>query len=138
MHQNPEERIKRLERSVQRWRLISLALLLTLVSCLAISCTFGIVWFLRGVDDEFLMIHAERDRAEEEHRRAVQAQREAEGRRVQTWQKGANLAEGCKPGRRVQIWQKGANLAEGCKRCKKWVSPLHPCTFCTFACLLTR
>jgi len=80
MHQNPEERIKRLERSVQRWRLISLALLLTLVSCLAISCTFGIVWFLRGVDDEFLMIHAERDRAEEEHQRAVQAQREAEAR----------------------------------------------------------
>src|SRR5438067_8612403 len=37
------------------------------------------------------------------------------GRRVQTWQKGANLAEGCKPGRRVQTWQKGANLAEGCK-----------------------
>jgi hypothetical protein len=31
----------------------------------------------------------------------------------------------------VQTWQKGANLAEGCKRCKKWVSPLHPCTFCT-------
>src|SRR6516162_3277060 len=47
------------------------------------------------------------------------------------WQKGANLAEGCKPGRRVQTWQKGANLAEGRKRCKKWVSPLHPCTFCT-------
>src|SRR5438067_10885455 len=52
------------------------------------------------------------------------------GRRVQTWQKGANLAEGCKPGRRVQTWQKGANLAAGCKRCKKWVSPLHLCTFC--------
>src|SRR6516164_3121888 len=41
------------------------------------------------------------------------------------------LAEGCNPGRRVQSWQKGAILAEGCKRCKKWVSPLHPCTFCT-------
>src|SRR5947209_11825980 len=53
------------------------------------------------------------------------------GRRVQTWQKGANLAEGCKPGRRVQTWQKGANLAEGCRRCKKWISPLHPCTFDT-------
>jgi hypothetical protein len=54
------------------------------------------------------------------------------GRRAQTWQKGANLAEGCKPGRRVQTWQKGTNLAEVCKRCRKWVSPLHPCTFCTF------
>src|SRR6516165_9149541 len=53
------------------------------------------------------------------------------GRRVQSWQKGAILAEGCNPGRRVQSWQKGAILAEGCKRCKKWVSPLHPCTFCT-------
>jgi len=38
-------------------------------------------------------------------------------------------AEGCKPGRRVQTWQKGANLAEGCKRCKKSVSRLHFCTF---------
>src|SRR6516162_49868 len=34
---------------------------------------------------------------------------------MQAWQKGANLAEGCKPGRRVQTWQKGANLAEGCR-----------------------
>src|SRR5436305_9511040 len=49
--------------------------------------------------------------------------------RVQTWQKGANLAEGRKPGRRVQTWQKGANLAEGCKPGRKWVSPLHLCTF---------
>src|SRR6516164_8510602 len=40
-------------------------------------------------------------------------------------------AEGCKPGRRMQTWQKGANLAIGCTRCKKWVSPLHPCTFRT-------
>src|SRR5256886_9335241 len=40
-------------------------------------------------------------------------------KRVQTWQKGANLAEGCKPGRRVQTWQKGANLAEGCKPGRK-------------------
>src|SRR5205814_1843608 len=30
---------------------------------------------------------------------------------------------------RVQTWQKGANLAEGYKRCEKWVFPLHLCTF---------
>src|SRR5438552_7827365 len=47
-------------------------------------------------------------------------------RRVQTWQKGANLAEGCKPGRRVQTWQKGAEGAE---------SGYPPCTFAPFATL---
>src|SRR5947208_5155079 len=41
------------------------------------------------------------------------------GRKVQTWQKGANLAERCKPGRKVQTWQKGANLAERCKPGRK-------------------
>src|SRR5438552_12129802 len=60
-------------------------------------------------------------------------------RRVQTWQKGANLAEGCKPGRKVQTWQKGANLAERCKpgrRVQTWQkgakgakSGYPPCTF---------
>src|SRR2546421_3307221 len=67
-------------------------------------------------------------------------------RRVQTWQKGANLAEGCKPGRRVQTWQKGANLAEGCKpgrRVQTWQkgakdakSGYPPCTFAPSACFL--
>src|SRR5437868_357982 len=42
------------------------------------------------------------------------------------WIPAPLAAEGCKPGRRVQTWQKGANLAEPCRKCRKWVSP-RPC-----------
>jgi len=84
MQSFPDERIRALEQSVQRWRLISLALLLALVSCCAISCTFGVAWLLRGNDfDDIHIMHAERDRAQEERMRAEQAQEELQRVRVE-------------------------------------------------------
>jgi hypothetical protein len=43
MHENHHERIRVLELSVQRWRLVSFALMLLVVSFIAIGGTFGLI-----------------------------------------------------------------------------------------------
>jgi hypothetical protein len=50
MHDPQAERIHILELRVQRWRLVSLALMLALVSLLAISCTFGLIFVINQGD----------------------------------------------------------------------------------------
>jgi hypothetical protein len=72
------ERIRVLEGSVQRWRRVSLALAILLISCLAISGTFSVVLLFsqRGMRAAELQMQAERAAIEREQ--ALQAQMEAD------------------------------------------------------------
>src|ERR1043166_9231456 len=76
-HEHPEERIRRFERSAQRWRLTSLALTLALVSCIAIGCTFGIFLALQAREPDDGLIERF-ERAQEELWETEQSRREAE------------------------------------------------------------
>ena len=76
------ERIQDLERAVQRWKLISLALLFLLISATAISGTFGVILMLgqNALRDARLM-EAEmmaRDRAEQARQAEMMAREQAE------------------------------------------------------------
>ena len=75
MHEPLLERIQQLERSVQRWRLACFALLIVVISLLAIGATFGVIMILdpNPAEIEILQVHAARDQAEE----AMQAERVA-------------------------------------------------------------
>src|SRR5947208_2543068 len=80
MHEPLQERIGVLERAVQRWRLLSLALALLFVSSLAINGTFGIVMILSGDHRQELEMLREaemqqRERAEQALRQAEQVER---------------------------------------------------------------
>ena len=66
------ERIQDLERAVQRWKLISLALLFLLISGTAVSGTFGVILMLSDVGNARL-IEAEM-MAREQEERARQAE----------------------------------------------------------------
>jgi hypothetical protein len=76
MHEPLLERIRELERSVRRWRLVSLALMLGLLSFMAISCTLGLVLSFLPADHHGL--GAMRMEAELERERAARAMMEAE------------------------------------------------------------
>ena len=98
------ERIQDLERAVQRWKLISLALLFLLISGTAISGTFGVILMLsqNGLRDSPRM-EAEmmaREQAEQARRAemaarklAEQALQEAERARQQAQQMEKTAAE---------------------------------------------
>jgi hypothetical protein len=76
MHDPQAECIRILETSVQRWRLVSLALMLVVVSFLAIGCTFGLMFIINQPDRrEIEMMRME---AQEARRAAEQAMQEAE------------------------------------------------------------
>jgi hypothetical protein len=79
MHEALLERIGVLERAVQRWRLVSLALALLCVSSLAINGTFGIVMILsddrRQEREARMELEMERARAEQAIRQAEQVER---------------------------------------------------------------
>jgi hypothetical protein len=78
MHEPLLERIRDLERAVTRWRLISLALFILLISGTAISCTFGVIVMLSDHRD---MLHAEmmaREQAEVARMEADRARMDAE------------------------------------------------------------
>jgi hypothetical protein len=76
MHEPLFERIGVLERRVQRWRLVSLALALLFVSSLAINGTVAIVMVLSG--DRRQELEIARMQAEMERERAEVARRQAE------------------------------------------------------------
>jgi hypothetical protein len=83
MHEPLLERIRQLERSVGRWRLVSFAEAIIIVSLLAIGGTFGLILLLNGPDlreVEMLRMDAERARADAEQARlrAEEALRQAE------------------------------------------------------------
>jgi hypothetical protein len=84
MHEPSPGRIHDLERSVQRWRLTSLALLLALLSFMAISGTLGVILILVGDNRreiEMMRMDAEmaaREQAELAHQQAEVARQEAE------------------------------------------------------------
>ncbi len=66
------ERIRVLELRVQRWRLVSLALTLVVVSFLAIGCTFGLIFVFNHGDRreiEMMRREAEMERVEAERAR---------------------------------------------------------------------
>jgi hypothetical protein len=71
------ERIQTLERSVRRWRLVSLALAILLICCLATGGVFGTL-MLFGESRVQQMRMMELERAEVERMRAEQALRNAE------------------------------------------------------------
>ena len=78
MHEPLQERIRALERAVQRWRLVSLALMLVVVSFMAIGGTFGLIFVInQGDRREFDMMRMEAERARDESQRALQAAEEA-------------------------------------------------------------
>jgi hypothetical protein len=92
MHEPLLERIRQLEKSVRRWRLSCLALVLVVVSLVAIGGTFGVILMLQVParrEMEMLRMDAERARAEaqqaalaeraarEQAERALQAERTA-------------------------------------------------------------
>jgi|SRR5882724_9623220 len=81
MHEPLLDRIRVLELSVQRWRLVSFALMLLVVSFMAIGGTFGLILVLNEGDRrEFEMMRMEVEQARQESLRAVQ---EAERARQQ-------------------------------------------------------
>jgi hypothetical protein len=85
MHEPQLERIRVLELRVQRWRLVSLALTLVVVSFLAIGCTFGLIFIINEGDrKEAEIMRMEVQRARDEAQRARQ---EAEEARLQMLQK---------------------------------------------------
>jgi hypothetical protein len=96
MHEPLLERIRELERSIRRWRLVSLALLLTLLGFMAISGTFGVVLFMREAD-----LWGVRARAMEDQERArVQTERalqEVEAAKKQAEQGRPQGADGENP-----------------------------------------
>jgi hypothetical protein len=92
MHDPLLERIRQLERSVSRWRLACLALLIVVVSLVAIGGTFGVILALQvpdrrqmemeRADAEMARAHAEQAMqaervAREQAERALQAERAA-------------------------------------------------------------
>jgi hypothetical protein len=80
MHDPQAERIRILESRVQRWRLVSLALMLALVSCLAIGCTFGLIFVINQDDRNELrgQVQAAHEEAERALHDAQRARQEAE------------------------------------------------------------
>jgi hypothetical protein len=76
MHDPQAERIRVLESRVQRWRLVSLALMLALVSCLAIGCTFGLIFIIN--QDDRHEIEIRRMEVEQARQEAQRARQEAE------------------------------------------------------------
>jgi type II secretory pathway pseudopilin PulG len=83
MHEPLLDRIRELERAVRRWRLVSFALALVVVSLLAIGGTFGLVLVLRASNrDELHLLRAQeqaaRVQAEEALRAAEVARQQAE------------------------------------------------------------
>jgi hypothetical protein len=98
MHEPLLDRIRQLERLVQRWRLAGLALVIVVVSLLAIGGTFGTMMLLEQPAIEWLRMEAlmardEADRAMEAEQvarkqaeQALQAERgsSADGRKVKT------------------------------------------------------
>jgi hypothetical protein len=70
------ERIRQLERSVRRWRLACLALVIVVVSLLAIGGTFGLMAILQMPNiREMEMVHMELEELRA-HERAARAQAE--------------------------------------------------------------
>src|SRR5438045_3177902 len=87
MNEHFFERIRVLERSVRRWRLATFALVLLLISFLAIGATVGLVMLGLQLPDRRGMMERERAemeraRAEEAFQRAEQARREADAARA--------------------------------------------------------
>ncbi len=81
MHEPLMERISVLERAVQRWKLVSVALLILLLCSMAISGTFGVVlMFARsGVREvEIMRMEAEMARNEAVRAQAERARMDAE------------------------------------------------------------
>lgn len=96
MHENHHERIRVLELSVQRWRLVSFALMLLVVSFMAIGGTFGLI-FVLNYDDrrEIEMMRMDAERAREQSQQAL---REAEDARQQLlMEKNARVQGGIDP-----------------------------------------
>ncbi len=78
MHEPLPERIRALELSVQRWRLVSFALMLLVVSFVAIGGTFGLILVLNFDDRrEIEMLRMDAERAREQTQRALQEAEEA-------------------------------------------------------------
>ena len=67
MHEPLLDRIRQLERSVQRWRLACLALVIVVVSLLAIGGTFGTMMLLEqpAIERLRMEMHAAHKQAEE-------------------------------------------------------------------------
>ena len=80
MHEPLLDQIRQLERSVRRWRLACLALLLVLVSLLAIGGTFGTMILLEQPEIERLRMeaHMARDEADRAMRAEQVARQHAE------------------------------------------------------------
>jgi hypothetical protein len=77
MHEPQLERIRVLESRVQRWRLVSLALLLVVVSFLAIGCTFGIIAILNQGNRREIEMRRDAELALQEAQRARQEAEQA-------------------------------------------------------------
>jgi hypothetical protein len=75
VHEPLLERIRQLERSVLRWQLACLALVIVVVALLAIGGTFGAIMLLRQPDIELL--RAEADAARQDAVQAMQQERAA-------------------------------------------------------------
>jgi hypothetical protein len=81
MHEPLPERIRVLELSVQRWRLVSFALMLLVVSFMAIGGTFGLFFVLNNDHRrEIEMLRIDAEAAREQSHRAL---RDAEVARQQ-------------------------------------------------------
>jgi hypothetical protein len=78
MHEPLLERIRQLERSVRRWRLACLALVIIVISLLAIGGTFGLV-LLSAIPDrrEVMVLRAEAEAQRARAEEAMQAERAA-------------------------------------------------------------
>jgi len=95
MHENHHEHIRVLELSVQRWRLVSFALMLLVVSFMAIGGTFGLVFLLNYEDRrEIEMMRMEADRAREQSHRALQEAEDARRQLLMEKNNGVPRVEG--------------------------------------------
>src|ERR1700683_4970570 len=78
MHEPLLERIRQLEQSVRRWRLACLALLIVVVSLVAIGGTFGVILALQVPDRRQMeMERADAELARDQAQQAIQAERVA-------------------------------------------------------------
>jgi hypothetical protein len=96
MHEPLPERIRALELSVQRWRLVSFALMLLVISFMAIGGTFGLIFVLNY--DNRREIEMMRRQTEELHLQMDRARQDTEDARQQLlMEKNARVQGGIDP-----------------------------------------